>query len=395
MKRIGILTFHNVINYGAVLQAYALQRKINDMGFDAEIIDYRSVGDINLYARDPKDSIVKKILRYASNPIKHYGHIKRRLELKVIRRLEDQLFKKQSQRQIQSFAYFKERYLKILNKSCHTIDDLKEAERIYDRIIVGSDQVWNPFITQGDTAYFLSFIKDDNKKISYAASFGSKDIPVEFQHGIVPLLKRIRHLSVREISGADLVRTLCGRDVKVVVDPTLLLTSAQWEEIIEDKRFSEPYIFCYAFFDSPLVRRLCIHLSKITGFKIVRLTLYPATLQKIKEYLDTSTVYVNDSGPLEFLSYFKNASIVVTNSYHGVIFSINFNKDFFVVIPEHSADRVLDILDSYRLRDRLQKEGSELPAKEDMKIDYTMVEPVLRREREKSIEFLKNSLNSL
>ncbi len=395
MKRVGILTFHRVINYGALLQAYALQRKIEELGFDAEIIDYASAGTMDQHHGNAKDSMMRKVLIYASNPTKHYGHIKRRLELRVVRRLEDQLFKKQSLRQFQSFELFKEGYLKISNRSYNTIDDLNETNRIYDSIIAGSDQVWNPFITQNDISYFLSFVKDDNKKISYATSFGSRNIPVEFQHRIVPLLKKIRHLSARETSGAELVSTLSGRDVEIVVDPTLLLTSTQWEEIIKDNRFEEPYIFCYAFFDNPAVRRLCRHLSRITGFKIIRLTLYPKTLQRIKESLDSSTVYVSDSGPLECLALFKKASVVVTNSFHGLMFSVNFKKDIFVVSPELGIERIIDFLRRYNLNDRLKRFDDDLPAKEDIKIDYAMVEPVLRCEREKSIEFLKNSLNSL
>jgi hypothetical protein len=395
MKKIGILTFHKAINYGAVLQAYALQKKVMDLGFDAELIDYGSVGGPDAASSSIKKNIIKKLFKYVFRPVSNFRHVMRRVEVLLINRAEDLIFKKVLERQKESFSAFKKNHLKISKNSFHTNKELESLESIYDGVITGSDQVWNPLITQYDLAYFLNFVSDNNKKISYAASFGSESIPDDFQSKITPELQSFKHLSVREAAGAVIIKNISNRDAQVVADPTLLLSCEEWREIIPENKINEPYIFCYAFLGNRELKYLCKYLAKITGFKIVRLSLYQVGFQRTKEYFDKSITNVNDSGPLEFLSYLNNASMVVTNSFHGAIFSINFKKDFFVISPEYNVDRVVNILDLYKLSDRLQKKGDKLPTKKDIKIDYSVIEPIFVSERNKSIEFLRNSLNSL
>ncbi len=395
MKKIGILTFHKAVNYGAVLQAYALQKKVTDLGYDAELINYGSIGTAEAYAPAINKNIFNKLSKYVFSPVSQFRHLVRRFELLIIKRAEDFLFKKDIEKQTESFSSFRKNNLKISNKSYHTYKDLKSLESFYDGVITGSDQVWNPQITQNDLAYFLHFLKDNSKKISYAASFGTENVLEEFQNKIAPELQSIKHLSVREDTGAKIIKNIVNRDAQVVVDPVLLLSDKGWKAIIPENNINEPYIFCYAFSDNPEIRLMCKYLSKITGSKIVRLSLYPESFQRTKEYFNISTIYVNDSGPLEFLSYLYKASFIVTNSFHGTIFSINFKKDFIVIPPEHNIERIVNMLDIYGLSDRLRNSGDNLPAIKDIKIDYNIVEPILISERNKSVEFLKNSLNSL
>lgn len=395
MKKIGILTFHKALNYGAVLQAYALQKKVMVLGFDAELIDYGSVGVPDAAPSSRGKNIITKLLKYIFSPFSNFRHLMRRAEVLLISRVEDLIFKKVFEKQKESFNAFNKYYLIVSKNSYRTSKEMESLETIYDGVITGSDQVWNPLITQYDLAYFLNFVSDNNKKISYAASFGSESIPDDFQSKIIPELQSIKHLSVREAAGAVIIKNISKLDAQVVADPTLLLSLEEWEEIIPANKIKEPYIFCYAFLGNRELKRLCKHLAKITGFKIVRLSLYQVGFQRTKEYFEKSIIDVNDSGPLEFLSYLKNASIVVTNAFHGTIFSINFKKDFFVIPPEYSVDRIVNILDLFKLSNRLQKEGDKLPDKEDIKIDYSTVEPIFVSERNNSIEFLRNSLNSL
>lgn len=395
MKKIGILTFHRAVNYGAALQAYALQKKVADLGFDAELIDYGSIGADGAHSISIKKGMFQKLSKYITGPVSHFRHFIRRFEVLVIKRAEDFLFKKDLEKQKESFSWFQLNYLKISEKSYHSYKELESIESMYDKVITGSDQVWNPLITRNDLAYFLNFLSDNNKKISYAASFGVENIPEDSQSKITPALQCIKHLSVRDITGAGIIKNMTNRGAAVVVDPTLLLSIKEWEEIIPENKFNEPYIFCYAFFSNPEIKLLCKHLSKITGFKVVRLSLYHVNFQRTKEYIDKSTTYANGSGPLEFLSYLYGASLVVTNSFHGTIFSINFKKDFFVIPPEYSIERIVNILDLFKLSDRLIKKGNKLPARNDIKIDYSIVEPIVLRERDRSLEFLQNALGSL
>lgn len=392
MKKIGILTFHKVINYGAVLQAYALQRKVRDLGFDAELIDYAPQGMVNPSTFSLMDTLIK-LLRYLVNP-PDLRHLKRRVELLIIKRIEDFLFRKEIEKRQMAFKHFRENYLKVSDVT-YQCNNIRSADMVYDGVITGSDQVWNPLITQYDLTYFLNFLNDTNKKISYAASFGSPDnISHEFKEKISTALQDIKYLSVREFSGAQLIKEISNREAQIVLDPVLLLTSDEWDGIIPENGISEPYIFCYAFFNDPEIRHLCKHLSKVTGLKVIRLSLYHDGFQRIKEHLDISTTYVNGSGPVEFLSYLKNASVVVTNSFHGLILSINFRKDFFVVTPRHSKERIIDSLEKYGLHDRLVKDGDPLPGREDIKVNYKKIDDILEKDRNESIEFLKNSLHS-
>ncbi len=395
MKKIGIITFHKAINYGTVLQAYALQEKVAGLGFEVEIIDYGLIGVADTAAPPIRKSIFNKLIKYIFHPVSNFKLLVRRIEVLVIKRTEDYLFKRDMEKQKESFSSFENEYLKLSKHSYKSNDDLESTDLIYDGVITGSDQVWNPLITQNDLAYFLNFITDNNKKISYAASFGYESIPEDFQNKIAPELQSIKHLSVREVTGAGIIKRIAGIDAQVVIDPALLLSAEEWDVIIPENTINGPYIFCYAFMSNPEITNLCKHLSIVTGFRIVSLSLYHKGFQKTKERFDKSTTYVNDSGPLEFLSYLKNASIVVTNSFHGTVFSINFHKDFFVVPPEYSIERIVGLLDLYKLTDRLQKKHDDLPAKNDIQIDYSKVEPIFVSERNSSIEFLKNAAQSL
>ena len=393
MKKVGILTFHRAINYGAVLQAYALQSKVMDLGFDAEIIDYGAIGVLD---ESPiKKNVFQRIFDYIVGPVSRFRHLMRRVEVLLILRVENRLFRKDIEKQAAAFSEFERDQLNISENSYHAGQDLEGVELHYNGIITGSDQVWNPLITQCDLAYFLNFIDDNNKKISYAPSFGNENIPEDFKGKIVHELKNIKCLSVRETAGAEIIKNISGRDAQVVVDPTLLLSSEEWQRIIPEAKINEPYIFCYALLGNAEISRLCRRLSSITGFKIVRVSLYHTEFQRTKEYFDGSTTYVNDAGPLEFLSYLNNASLVVTNSFHGTVFSINFKKDFYVLPPEHSIVRILNMLSLYGLNDRLIGNGVKLPDENDISIDYSNVETVIKCERNRSIEFLKESLNGL
>ncbi len=395
MKKIGILTFHRAVNYGAALQAYALQKKVVDLGFDTELIDYGSIGAADVTFPSIKENIFQKLLKYILKSVSNCKHLVRRVEVLLIKRTEDFLFKKDLEKQNESFSVFKDKYLKISKNSYHTNNDLESIESFYDGVITGSDQVWNPLITQNDLVYFLNFLSNGNKKISYAASFGTESVPEDFQSKIAPELQSIKHLSVREAVGAVMIKNIANRDAYVVVDPTLLLSDEEWREIIPENRINGPYIFYYALLDNSALITLSKHLSKITGFRIVGLSLYPVSFQRTKEYFDKSITYVNDSGPLEFLSYLYKASIVVTNSFHGAVLSINFKKNFFVVPPEYSIERIVEVLKLFGLSERLRKRDDNMPALKDINIDYSIVTPIFISERNKSIDFLNSALNNL
>ena len=199
MKKVGILTFSHAFNYGAVLQAYALKNILNSIGVQAFCIDYRAhfYPDTQWSAKIHFlcSRIAKFFLGYAFPPFFFYKFMKK--------------------------------YLQDTRPLLH--QELPQLRNLFDMFIVGSDQVWNFEITQKDTAFLLDFIKDSTKKISYAASFGFDHIAQEDKMLFANLLIQFEHISVREQAGVHIVKELTGKDVSVVLDPTLLLTKKQWE----------------------------------------------------------------------------------------------------------------------------------------------------------------------
>ncbi len=210
--RVGIITFHRAINYGALLQTYALQTSVEKLGCECEVIDYhnerieRQYKKITLMnAKGVKD--VAKFFLYATNQNGKYD----------------------------KFRSFASRYLH-LSPVCSSHDDLNKISSGYDLLIAGSDQVWNYRLTDFDTAYFLSFEKNRRKKNAYAASFGISEIPEEKIEDYRNLLNNYNEITVREKRGAELIKNLTGRDHGLALDPTLLLSKKEWDTIATERK---------------------------------------------------------------------------------------------------------------------------------------------------------------
>jgi len=202
--KIGILTFHRVYNYGAVLQSYALQKVIKQLGYDVEIIDYwcdyiyRPYSIENFKTKSCTDYIMGICGRIIYN----------------FRKKKTKRFQKSIQ------------YSPKVNQN-----NIKALNDRYDLFLVGSDQVWNYPLTNFDTTYLLDFITDNNKKVSYAASFGVKTIDDKYKETYAKLLSEFSSISVRESTGVSIVRELINKDVPMVADPVILLTSDEWESL--------------------------------------------------------------------------------------------------------------------------------------------------------------------
>lgn len=360
-KKIGIITFHRAINYGAILQVYALQKKIEQLGGKCEVLDYRN--DI-LEARHKEKSFsdiknLKDILRYI-----------------LIYRNYNKKHKK--------FRNFINENISL--SRVYNFEELEELSDKYDLFITGSDQVWNYSITNFDTAYFLDFVNDSVKKNSYAASFGISNIPKELKNKYYELLKDYNHMSLRELQGANIIKQLYDKEVDVVLDPTLLLNKNEWVNIANNNLIKDKYILIYAFGGSKYLMNLAKKLSDITGLKIV-------TISNNYKY-SLNIKHIKTAGPEEFLGLFKNAEYVFTNSFHGTAFSINFNKQFFTeFLPEEHGvnSRLEDILDLFNLRNRQVKNDNINIL--NSTIDYVTVNKKLAAEREKSIAFLSRIIN--
>ena len=360
---IATIAFHRAINYGAVLQVYALQKKIEELGGNCTVLDYRN-NSLESKHRETKIGDCKTIKDY----------------IRFI------ILSKNNNLKHKAFRAFSESYLN-LSKPYYTIDELKKDEQKYDKFITGSDQVWNGNLSNTDPAYFLDFVSNSRKKNSYAASFGFEKVPDNKVGDYYNMLKDYNEMSVRENQGAKIIKELLGVDVETVLDPTLLLTKEEWFEIAEDYTKNEKYILIYGFGGAKYKMNFAKNLSKKTGCKIVHI---------VNPYFnERGILYEKSLGPKEFLGIFKNAQYIVTNSFHGTAFAINFNKEFFVE-PLSEAfgtnSRLTNILDLFGLKDRLI--FSEDISMYDKAIDYDNVNKVLNGERKNSLEFIRKIINS-
>jgi len=274
-----------------------------------------------------------------------------------------------------------------LSDVCVTRQDLQEISSEYDRFICGSDQVWNHNITDFDRNYFLDFTEDTLKKNSYAASFGISSIPLEHAKEYKTLLKGFNHISVRENQGKKIIKDLINREAELVLDPTLLLNKQDWERIAIDYKKEKEYILLYTFGNSPTIKTFVEELSEQTGYAIVYIS-YSA----IKR---VNAIYEKCVGPAEFLGLFKNARYVVTNSFHGTCFSLNFNKEFFLeMLPESQGvnSRLENILDLFDLRSRQIINSAN--ANIFKAIDYDEVNKKMLVERQRSLDFLNKIISN-
>lgn len=354
--KLGIITFHRALNYGAILQTYALQNILKDKKISCEVIDYRCKPIEMNY----KPITVKKIM-----------HIKSFLYMLIHNGLEFKNRKK--------FRNFLKQHI-ILSKKVSK-KNIEILSNQYDGFVTGSDQVWNCFITSFDKAYFLEFVSDTIPKCSYAASFGINEIPEEYQSEYVQLLNRFNVLTVREQEGARIVKQLIGKEVPVVLDPVLLLNGFRWYQIGSNRLVEENYIVIYFIVESEAMFELARRLSRATGLTIIyisdRIT-SPKGIRRIKGV-----------GPEEFISLLLHATYIITNSFHGIAFSILFHKEFFVQllpIPAKVNSRIIDILKLFHLEERIVEDDGEMHTMR--KINYSNVNEILDRERKKSFEYL-------
>lgn len=380
MKKIGIITILKVNNYGAELQAFATQSVLNRIGYDAEIIDY-------LFYKNPCHVKTKR-----SKPVFTFS-IKKRLSewgYPIKTRL-GALFSK-GNNSIRNSRFEEFHTANTKTSACYrSIDELYNASHEYDTYIVGSDQVWNPSIYSSLLPYMLDFAPKGKRRISYASSFGVSRIEEEQKEFYKDYLSKFYAIAVREKNAVGLVKELSGKDATWVLDPTLLLSKDEWMKIAKfPYEIKENYILVYELIPSPYIMELARTMSKEKGLAIVRICKSAAPEAK-----ENGVTSINDAGPAEFVGLFANASMVITNSFHGTAFSINFTKDFYTVTPLHKQNnsRQQSILELFSLKERLLVENTEISKVTRASIDKATVSKLLEEERTKSINYLKTAID--
>lgn len=355
MKRVGILSFHRASNYGAVLQAYALQTAFHKIGADAEIIDYRCQEVEN--AHNPKFFIkshgIKSILRMPGK-IKKY----------------------------RVFDRFRKERLKLSEMA--NASNITEIESTYTILVAGSDQLWNDRFSGRDEQYFLPNNVGAHK-YTYAISVGDIYDPEFLRNNLVKYGDSISTLSLRENSSLDFISSITRTKCRVDVDPTLLLSKEDWLSIAEKPKIKKPYILIYTVAEPDLLIEKAIQMSRLTGYQIIYLNSSFSNIPNVKK--------IRFSSPEGFIGWFSEAAYVFTNSFHGTAFSIIMNKPF--VIEDHSIRgkniRSLDLIEKFKVGDRCINNKKNLSIIQD--INWEIVNRLKFKYTQESLVYLRNMIS--
>lgn len=351
MKRVGILTFHYINNHGALIQAYALKKAIDKMdGFRADIVNYIPDG-------------------FKYFPYEYGEDGKEKMEGKIFR-----------------FHEFLSTHCEVKYPSVCDISNLD-----YDIFCVGSDQVWNFKISASDTTYLLDTVPNDKRKISYASSIGQQikmldDSADIFKNYLADFYK----VSVREDEHRIWLRDVCGIDSETVLDPTFLLDSDEYEEIISKKKLRDhPYMLLMWYpYDEQTEK--AIEFANTVSRKY-KLPIVHNLLNVSPYILACNDGYMFYEGVEEFLWYIKNASIIITDSYHTMLFSIHFKRPFYTFLVESMRSRFDSIGEKFGITDRYVTDYID-PGKISDSMDFGKIHKKIEPYRENSKRFLAEAL---
>jgi hypothetical protein len=356
------ITFHYGTNYGAVLQAYALQQKIQSLGHE------------NLVFTHPENKQYYQKVSF-SNPYVTLRTLYINLML-FIR-------KKKHLRLIKSFKDFHTDHLN-LTREYNSMEDLRNNVPDVECLITGSDQVWNMSSrSEFRPAHFLDFGKQNLLRFSYAASIEKLNYTKEQKEQAKKCLSCFKGISVREQSAKEYIESFTSHKVEVVLDPVFLLTKEEWRTVAKGPRIKEPYILCYQVLSNKNMQKVVNKLSKDTGYPIVSIC------NGTHKWIRSDYTYF-DVSPEEFIGLYDNAAVVVSSSFHGTAFGFIFNKPTYSLIKNVSSNRASDLLNKLEMSEFLISSVENLP---EPKIDEVLLNKNLEKEREKSIDFIKRMLN--
>lgn len=364
--KVGVITFHNAHNYGASLQAWALQKVLKNLGTEPGIIHYHPESIDRLYV-PPKQNTLKKKMKYA---------LKRKYRNRV---------------KMQVLKYHK--YTKFIHDNFNllgdytTYDELKNGKLKLDAYITGSDQVWNTDHTNGfDPAYMLDFAEKGSLKISYAASVGREVILPQYQEQFAKSLKTYTSISVREESARPAITALTDKPVEIVLDPTLLLDRNDYEALKVPGQFKERYILVYMMESNKELIRFANKLSVAMGIPIIQRKPKGIFRNELASY------YTDVAG--EFLGEIENAEYVITNSFHATVFSLIYEKKFISMLHTSTGSRTSDLLKSVGLESHIVYNPKEFHDVKQFEIkDKEQLRNRIKELQKTSYQFLRSALN--
>lgn len=365
--KVGILTFHHSLNAGAALQAWALQEYLRSVGIAAEIVNYGKIGwPSKYYLR------TDSLRHFVGSFYNGFNTFRRTFLIETYRR------------------HLYRRFQRVCMGLGAEIAKVDIPRLGYTHLITGSDQVWHPVINEGDETYFLADAAPGVKRISYAPSFGVDAFAPALERKMAGWLSQFDALSVREPQGAAIVKRLCGRDATLVCDPTLLLPRTAYERIERPPRFGLPkrYIAVYTVCGHPWAEDAALRLGEQMNLPVVHLL----GGQLARWYLPSKAKRITALGPSEWLWFIHHADSVVTNSFHGTVFSLVYHRPFMVALNGKASDaRMQALLAGTGLETRAVVDCHDLPTSEDE--NWNRVDVSLRRKAETGCGFIRSTFS--
>lgn len=385
--KIDIITFHFAYNCGAVLQCLALQEYTKSLGNDVEIINYRPWYHENRYTPF-KNLIYLVIDDYKRLKDKRIRNVMISIKESIKRGVNSWLHYKRRINNYRLFNRFINNYLS-LTRVYRSVLQLKVLSPKADVYISGSDQLWNTNLTEGnfDPAYFLDFGKKDTARITYAVGVNFEN-EKKVLESFAELAKRINRISLREEKYRSVIERVTGRDVSICIDPTFLLSKERYVEFESKERLADgPFVFVYTMPDSTQhkVNNAAKILGKKKNLSVIDGNGMPNSINKRNE----KSVVI---GPSEFLWYIRNAEYVITNSFHGTVFSVIFEKKFVAIPHSKTGNRVIELLERIGLIDRCINCGNVVLDIIDSDIDYDLCNEKIKKIVEESQNYIMDSI---
>ncbi len=372
LKKVGVVTMHKVINYGSFLQAYATQFIIEKLGYECEIIDYEF----------PNKWHFEKGVIGTSGVKKNISDIVHKLGIKPGHRKKIKL------------NHAVNKYLN-LSKTYSTPSEIKNNPPTYDIYITGSDQTWNPKHTKGDDVFLLAFAPENAKKISFSASIAGNELKEKYKPSFKKLLKKYNNISIRDSGGNKIIKELIGKEADVTLDPTLMMSKDEWSLFSKNRksRYSNNgyiifYLITHSFDVTPYIYEILKKLQEKTKLKIY-------SFSKIPSSFGINYESCADISAEDFIELFEKSSYVVTSSFHGTAFAVNFGIPLYSVVDSlyTADDRQISLLQ------KLDIEQCIVPLNKP----FEEIQPIYNMEKEQhnldklrasSLSYLYNSLSS-
>jgi len=376
--KIGIITIHKSPSYGACLQSFALWKYISSEGVDCEIIDLHRPTHIDFKKSDRFLPMRQEHLTFKVKVLTELFKLKDKLLAKVhLSPLE------------KKYNQFNEeiKYSKVYKG----VDELYANPPSYDLYVTGSDQVWNPQQAYCIEPYFLTFVNNGGKKISYAASIGLKDLLSEEKEKFAQWLESYDAIGVREKSAQELLTSFMNKPTTLVLDPTFLLDKESWLKESVLPAVDDSYILLFSLFTPSNILNFAKRIAEESDKRLI-------ILAPNRREIGNGGILVNDAGPREFLGYFYQADMVITDSFHGTVFSMIMEAgNFFSYIAPNNrrGSRIVDLLSLFQLEDHLLSPELKETAIElqSHQIDLSILKERIKEERAKSISFLANYIH--